>query len=333
MKNRKLPCVPKHILRAHKVSEPGDHRFMAAARLLQALWREERNLPIGSCHDSRNGLKEIGSLISEDCGLKGRNFLTPEIAALAYREYVYQETGALIDEERLWMNLLSSQPLCFNLFGELKLDDEKANRFFRYLFPDYVESVEGIYFEHSPARGDPDYTGDYTAFDVLVECVTTGGESGHIALEVKYTESMAEAATRPKARHDELSRLVGLYRDADAVALRASPIQQLWREHMLSRVMVCNGRYDTGRFVVIYPAQNDLCERAVARYRAHLASDDPAVSGFGALTLEACIDAYRMIGEPDLADALYSRYLDFGRVEQVVFGEAQTGGFPFANRA
>ena len=73
MKNRKLPCVPKHILRAHKVSEPGDHRFMAAARLLQALWREERNLPIGSCHDSRTGLKEIGSLISEDCGLRGRS--------------------------------------------------------------------------------------------------------------------------------------------------------------------------------------------------------------------------------------------------------------------
>lgn len=33
MKNRKLPCVPKHILRAHKVSEPGDHRFMAAGRV------------------------------------------------------------------------------------------------------------------------------------------------------------------------------------------------------------------------------------------------------------------------------------------------------------
>ncbi len=332
MKNRKLPCVPKHILKAHKVNEPGDHRFMAAARLLQALWREERNLPIGNCPDARGGMKEIGSRISEDCGLKGRNFLTQEIAGLAYREYVYQETGALIDEDRLWMNLLSSQPLCFNLFGELKLDDEKANRFFRYLFPDYVASVEGIYFEHSPARGDPDYTGDYTAFDVLVECVTTEGKSGHIAIEVKYTESMAEAAARSRARYDELSRLVGLYRDADAAALRASPIQQLWREHMLSRVMVCNGRYDTGRFVVIYPAQNDLCERAVARYRAHLASDDPAVSGFGVLTLEACVEAYRMIGEPDMADALYSRYLDFGRVEQVVFGEVQTGGFTLAGR-
>ena len=97
--------------------------------------------------------------------------------------------------------------------------------------------------------------------------------------------------------------------------------------------MVCNGRYDTGRFVVIYPAQNDLCERAVARYRAHLVSDDPVVSGFEALTLEACIDAYRMINEQDMADALYGRYLDFGRVEQVVFGEAHTGSFPLAKRA
>lgn len=333
MKNRKLPCVPKHILRAHKVSEPGDHRFMAAARLLQALWREERNLPIGSCPDGQGGMREIGSRISEDCGLKGRNFLTSEIAGLAYREYVYQENGALIDEDRLWMNLLSSQPLCFNLFGALKLDDEKANRFFRYLFPDYVESVEGVYFEHSPARGDPDYTGDYTAFDVLVECVTTGGESGHIAIEVKYTESMAETVARPKARYDELSRLVGVYRDADAAALRTSPIQQLWREHMLSRVMVRNGRYDTGRFVVLYPAQNDLCERAVACYRAHLVSDDPVVSGFGVLTLEACIDTYRMIGEQEMADALYGRYLDFERVERVVFGEGNAGGFPLLKRA
>lgn len=71
-----------------------------------------------------------------DSGKRGMNFLMHEIAKLVYREYVYQEIGALIDEEGLWTNLLSSQPLCFNLFGELKLDEERANRFFKSLFPD-----------------------------------------------------------------------------------------------------------------------------------------------------------------------------------------------------
>lgn len=318
-KRKRLPLIPKHILKAQKVHEPADHRFMSAARLLQSLWREERNLPIGSYRNLKGQKKRLGSRLGLDSGKKGMNFLTPEIAELVYKEYVYQEIGAFIDEERLWTNLLSSQPLCFNLFGMLKLDDGKANRFFRYLFPDYVESVEGIYFEHSPARGNPDYTDDFTAFDVLVECTTPKGKSGHIAIEVKYSESMTEPLAQLRPRYDELSRQSGLYRDADAKALRENPLQQLWREHMLSRVMVQNERYETGLFILLYPMQNHLCERAAQRYQKHLISDDPAESGFKTVILEDCIAAYQNMGELDMAHALYGRYLDFERVEDVIF--------------
>jgi hypothetical protein len=38
--------------------------------------------------------------------------------------------------------MLSSQPLCFNLFGDLKLNPDKGNKFFQQLFPDYVAEVE-----------------------------------------------------------------------------------------------------------------------------------------------------------------------------------------------
>ncbi|WAV88894.1 hypothetical protein NB647_08435 [Oxalobacter aliiformigenes] len=118
MKEKRLPLISKHILKAHKVNEPSDHRFISVARLLQSLWREERNLPIGSYRNPKGQKRRLGSRLSMDSGKKGMNFLTPEIAKLVYREYVYQEIGALIDEERLWTNLLSSQPLCFNLFVE-----------------------------------------------------------------------------------------------------------------------------------------------------------------------------------------------------------------------
>ncbi len=40
----RLPLVPPDILQAHMVHEPGDTRFKAAARLLQALWRAERGI-------------------------------------------------------------------------------------------------------------------------------------------------------------------------------------------------------------------------------------------------------------------------------------------------
>ncbi|WP_347989981.1 hypothetical protein [Methylomonas sp. AM2-LC] len=117
------------------------------------------------------------------------------------------------------------------MFGGLKLNYDKANQFFRHLFPDYLESVEGVYFEHSPGRGNPAFTDDNTAFDVFVTCNTVDGEKGFIAIEVKYSESMAEPLATLRPRYDELSQFVGVYNDPDHAALRTNPLQQLWREH------------------------------------------------------------------------------------------------------
>jgi hypothetical protein len=163
-----LPLIPAGILKTHKVNEPGDIRFKAAARLLQTLWREHRGLPIGTHRTSAGKRRKMGSRLDVEQAKQGGNFLSPAIAKLAFRESVYREVGAVIEQERLWTNMLSSQPLCFNLFGGLKLDPGKAIRFFQHLFPDYVASIEGIYFEHSPGRGDSAFTEDNTAFDVFV---------------------------------------------------------------------------------------------------------------------------------------------------------------------
>jgi hypothetical protein len=319
MQGNRLPLVPEYILKAHKVNEPSDSRFMAAARLLQALWREEKALPIGVHRNPHGKRRKLGSRLDDECGKQGRNFLTPEIAKLAFRESVYREIGAMIDQERLWTNMLSSQPLCFNLFGGLKLDVDKANRFFRHLLPDFVASVEGVYFEHSPGRGNPAYTDDHTAFDVFVTCTTLAGHKGFIAIEVKYSESMSEPPATMRPRYEELTGMVGVFREPAAHALRGNPLQQLWREHMLSRVMIDSGLYDQGRFIVIYPAQNNNCAAAVNAYSTHLSSDDPVVSGFQSVTLETCLDTLRAIGDDGTATALQERYLDFGKVEAAIF--------------
>ena len=316
----RLPLVPPDILQAHMVHESGDTRFKAAARLLQALWRTEHGIPVGT-HSPANGEpRKLGSRIEAAHAKQGANFLSKAIAKLAFRESVYREIGAVIEQERLWTNMLSSQPLCFNLFGELKLNLEKANRFFQHLFPGYVAQVEGIYFEHSPGRGDATFTGDNTAFDVFVACTTTTGQRGSIAIEVKYSESMAEPLAALRPRYEELSRVTGVYREPESPALRGNPLQQLWREHMLNRAMIANGLYESGRFVLIFPGQNHHCAAAAKAYQKLLLSDDPTISGFQFFTLEACFAAYRAIGNEDLAHALHARYLDFGRIDDVIFG-------------
>src|SRR5690242_16814716 len=112
---RQLPIVPRSILRKHRVLERFDNRFRACARLLQALWREGQELPIGTFATSSGGQRRIGSLISGAAADAGRNFLSPEIAHVVRREVAYQETGALIDQRRLYGNLLTSQAVAFNL--------------------------------------------------------------------------------------------------------------------------------------------------------------------------------------------------------------------------
>ena len=73
----------------------------------EAVWREDRDLPIGSFVSEDGKRRKLGSRIAEAGGKAGGNFLTPEIAHTARREAAYCEIGALIDAERLATNLLS----------------------------------------------------------------------------------------------------------------------------------------------------------------------------------------------------------------------------------
>ena len=55
-----------------------------------------------------------------------------------------QSSERLIQEERLWGDLLSSQPMCFNLFGELAADLALATRTARAWWPGRVAQVTEV---------------------------------------------------------------------------------------------------------------------------------------------------------------------------------------------
>jgi hypothetical protein len=331
---RHLPLIPEPILRRHRVFEPSDTRFRACARLLQALWREQHQLPIGT-HSSPDGSRrKLGSRLSPAAGRSGANFLSPAVAALTRREVAYREVGALMREDRLWTNLLSSEPLTFNLFGPLRLDLALASRVLRLLCPDLRDrraSVRAVWFEHAPGRGASRYTGDHTAFDVLLGYDTPQGRTGFVAVEVKYAEACQEPAPELKPRYGEIAPASGLFVEPLAPALRRSPVQQFFRQHCLAHTMVQHGLYDEGRLVVIAPALNHLVQTAVSTYRAHLAEPRPEQVGFVGPTLEAVITAIGRAGAPDYARAFYFRYLDWWAVDRAL-SDALTAPVPCASR-
>ena len=179
------------------------------------------------------------------------------------------------------------------------------------LFPDLVGVVTEVLFEHSPARCDLRFTGDRTAFDVLVRAKTPTGRSAFLAIEVKYTEASGGTAAAHRPRYDALSREAGVFRDPDSPALRGGVLSQLWREQLLATAMLRRGLYEEGRVVVLAPLPNRQLCSAVALYASHLVSPDPAEVRFEALTLERFVTVLAEVGAEPAAERLAERYLDF----------------------
>lgn len=313
-----IPLIPEEILRQHQCLEPDASRFTAAARLLQSLWRQGQNLPVGRHRSPSGEIREIGSRLTLSAGRAGANFLDPAIASLVRRELVYREIGALIDADRLFRNLLSSMPLVFNLFGPLKLDPELATRVLQLVLPGFTGTVTQILFEHSPGRGNPAFSADYTAADALVRYRTEDGRRGFIFVEQKYTETLQETTQPTRPHLDQLSTQSGLFKDPHADSLRNSPCQQLWREHLLAASMIHRGIYDEGHFIVIAPRLNWHAQNGIAAYGRHLKKPEPGQPTFAGIFLERFIESIGTAGEPDYAQRLHQRYCDFARIDQII---------------
>ncbi|HEV2558380.1 MAG TPA: hypothetical protein VGU45_07125 [Microvirga sp.] len=309
------PLIPEFVLRAHHAHWPADHRFKAAARLLQSLWRADRGLPAGAFLTPEGHRRRLGSRLTFVSARAGANFLTPAIAHTVWRELAYREIGALYDTDRLRLNLLSSQPLLFNLFAPLKADLALATRVVAELLPGFMDEVTDVLFEHAPARGHPAFTGDHTAFDLLIRGRTPTGQRAFIALELKYAEGMTEAARPLHPRYDELAPISGLFNDPADPALRANPLQQLFRQHCLAQCMVLRDVAEVGTYGFVAPRLNHLAQGAATAYATRLDEHNPARVPFVALTLERLIEAIAAAGEPSHAAALHRRYTDFHQVD------------------
>lgn len=299
--------VRDDVLEKHHVLVPSDGAFQRRARLLQALWREEHDFPIGM-HRGR----KMGSRIEADHARSTlANFLTDGI-----REVVRHaigdgsSDGQLIEKTRLFENLLSSQPLAFNAFGELKCDLALATKVLQGLWPQ-IDRVGDVSFEHSPGRGDDRFTGDRSAFDVFVRYTARTGARGFLGIEVKYHEGLRDDPATHRARYEEVAEAMRCFR-SDRSALRAAPLQQIWRDHLLAGSLIQDGReFDEGAFVFVCPSENAACMNALARYREHL--EDGAT--FHVWTLESFSAALQAATSASWVADLKKRYLAFHKVD------------------
>ena len=251
------------------------------ARRHQASIREKSDWPAGRVTIPRSRPKRTrpsGNRVDLDYAIHtGCNFLNDEIRAAVEHRITHREPDQTLDETRLRCDLLSSMPMCFNLFGPLSNNQALAAACVDRWFPDLA--VRGapisLHFEWSPGRRDPAYLGDRTAFDVMIR-IGTGAERHEIGIETKYHEY--PSVTRHKddqiipVRYVEVTNTAGLFDEEDwSQRVWNTDIEQVWRDHLLA--FACQ-LHQAGpartHYVMVAPAGNPSWCPLVEKYQSYL---------------------------------------------------------------
>lgn len=311
------------VLERYHVRVGSDRPWQRRLRLLQALWREEQGLPIGVPPRSHGDVRPLGSrLAMPDAARHLSNYLTPTIREVVHAELEPPASvggGLVLSAPGVYDDLLSSRALSFNLFGELKADLATASVLGRHLWPDRVDRVTRIEFQHSPGPGDLRYLDDTTAFDVYLEHTVPGGHEGFIGIEVVYHESLQVAPARNHPRIEQVARTSGLFADESLAALREPPLQRIWHVHLLAQSMLqadAQRWAGNGLLVFLHPVANAASYRVIDAYQRRLHGH----LSFRRATLEEMVAALQLTAGALWASAFHHRYLDYRRLDTLSAG-------------
>lgn len=240
---------------------------------------------------------------------RGANFLCPAAWKAAKDRQSRPEKHQNFYVDRLYADLLSSMPMCFNLFGPLSGDLTLASAAVRTWWPEAQGSVGAVRFEWSPGRRiRGKYLENASAFDVAFELSLNGRRRGIIGVETKYHEhckvEKVPSDTRLR-RYRRVTSESGVFKTDALQALVGTHLQQIWLDHLLALSMVQDRdeNWDWSKFILVYPERNPSFRKAAEEY-LELLTDR---STFAACTIESILDAGAL--PPEITEAFRGRYL------------------------
>jgi hypothetical protein len=287
--------------------------FRRRLRYHQSRWREVRGHPMGTQpftpRPDAGPARLVGSRIPLRYAREtGANFLTAGALDAARARTSMIEPNQSFDHQRTWADLLSSEALAFNLFGDLATDLELADRAVHTWWPDAQGAVSEVRFAHSPGRLDPAYLNSLRAFDVAFVLDLGDGTRGIVGVDTKYRERMKGETPKPSnlRRYLEVADRSGAFAPGATDAVKGrSELAVTWLEHLLlfSMLQHESGAWSWGLYVVVHPAGNSDFAEACARYR-NLLVDGSTLSS---VTVEELI--HSKVLPAKTAAALRDRYL------------------------
>jgi hypothetical protein len=207
--------------------------------------------------------------------------------------------------------MLSSMPLCFNLFAELRAFPKVAARVLGQALNLEIPEVTSIEVEWAPAKR---YLNDRTAFDAFVEYQTREGKKGFLGIETKYSELFSETEyASPIYQALTIEPSHGFKKGA-AERLQDKHTNQLWRNSLLALSLKQNENYQEG-FAVVLSCENDPgAAKAISGLQRELHQPDLLIRSS---TFEALLQASGAYEETHAWAAQFRRrYLDLSPLDK-----------------
>ena len=313
----------------------GDSRFVAKCRKLQSIYRYEIGEEIRPYTDRYGNLHYYGNYISNGENPKEgcwKNFLTEYAFKYANYRVNNKKEYETIEGDRLFNNLLSSQPMAFNLFCPLRQmreeSPETATKVMKAALPCYsIHEVTEVDLEFIPEKYKV-LTGDKSAMDAIIRFKDEEGKNGFIAVETKYSENLGTNVAYdrdvngkkiPRAQSLKAVRELQCFNaDVEQSIMKGdSPLTQIYRNFLLSE------RYGEDEelqsySIILAPKEHPTTQKELESLTNGLRGDYKDkikkidLEDFVGAIINNCPDKYRISFEQ-----FYDRYLNFGKLENI----------------
>lgn len=306
----------------------GDSMFVADCRQLQSMYRVEVNETIRPYKGRDGKTHYYGNYIS-DGEKSGNNFLTNYAFRYATERVTNKKEYETIEQDRLFNNLLSSQPMAFNLFCPLRemleKSPEAATAAIKAALPMYpIHSVTDVDLEFIPEDYDK-LSGDKSAMDAIIRFVDDSGKKGFIAIETKYSENLGtnvaleKGTNKPRAKSLETVRRLKCFKPDIEGRITEGQIRltQIYRNFLLSESY--GSRYGLDSYsIILAPARHPSTGKEVDSLRKELREeyknkiDSISLEDFILRILTNCPEEYK-----EIFKRFIDRYLRFDKLKSL----------------
>ncbi len=207
----------------------------------------------------------------------GLNFISDSAFRFAKQKVLDKQINRemTIDEFRLFNNMLSSMPMCFNLFSDLRelllTNQDESSKIIKSIFKelDWIEEVTYIDVEFIPVP-IADFTNDKSAFDAMILVKDSNGKKGLISIETKYTDLLGSNTSKNTEIKDNLIEQNKIFDIGLVNQLKVKGYKQIHRNYLLTYAYAKKNKFKHFANIIISPKDDTLSVKEIDQLKTHL---------------------------------------------------------------